>query len=76
MRYGEKEKEAVASFDFLDDLSTTSSSLSCSLDETETKNIENKNILSENDDGERKIVEINNENQSSTVNNLDNQIKS
>ncbi|KAJ8948193.1 hypothetical protein NQ318_010469 [Aromia moschata] len=33
VRYGEKEKEAVASFDFLDDLSTTSSSLSCSVDE-------------------------------------------
>lgn len=33
VRYGEKEKEAVASFDFLDELSTTSSSLSCSFDE-------------------------------------------
>lgn len=33
VRYGEKEREAVASFDFLDELSTTSSSLSCSLDE-------------------------------------------
>lgn len=33
VRYGEKEKEAVASFDFLDELSTTSSSLSCSIDE-------------------------------------------
>lgn len=33
VRYGEKEKEAVASFDFLDELSTTSSSLSCSVDE-------------------------------------------
>ena len=28
VRYGEKEMEAVASFDFLDDFSTTSSSLS------------------------------------------------
>lgn len=33
VRYGEKEREAVASFDFLDDLSTTSSSLSCSIEE-------------------------------------------
>lgn len=33
VRYGEKEREAVASFDFLDELSTASSSLSCSLDE-------------------------------------------
>ncbi|XP_031352012.1 uncharacterized protein LOC116177237 isoform X3 [Photinus pyralis] len=37
IRYGEKEKEAVASFDFLDELSTTSSSLSCSLEENEDK---------------------------------------
>ena len=35
VRYGEKEREAVASFDFLEELSTTSSSLSCSIDETE-----------------------------------------
>lgn len=28
IRYGEKEREAVASFDFLDELSTTSSSIS------------------------------------------------
>lgn len=34
VRYGEKEMEAVASFDFLDDFSTTSSSLSCSIDES------------------------------------------
>lgn len=33
VRYGEKEKEAVASFDFLDNFSTSESSLSCSLDE-------------------------------------------
>lgn len=33
VRYGEKEKEAVASFDFLDELSTTSSSLNCSVDD-------------------------------------------
>lgn len=33
VRYGEKEREAVASFDFLDELSTTSSSLSCSIEE-------------------------------------------
>ncbi|KAF5281466.1 hypothetical protein FQR65_LT14674 [Abscondita terminalis] len=41
MRYGEKEKEAVATFDFLDDLSTASSSLSCSVEENEDKIIEN-----------------------------------
>lgn len=33
VRYGEKEREAVASFDFLDDFSTASSSLNCSMDE-------------------------------------------
>lgn len=33
VRYGDKEKEAVASFDFLDELSTTSSSLNCSVDD-------------------------------------------
>ncbi|XP_066246807.1 uncharacterized protein [Euwallacea similis] len=45
VRYGEKEREAVASFDFLDEFSSTSSSRSCSIedrleavveDETET----------------------------------------
>ncbi|RZB40860.1 uncharacterized protein BDFB_006214, partial [Asbolus verrucosus] len=34
VRYGEKEMEAVASFDFLDEFSTASSSLSCSIDES------------------------------------------
>lgn len=41
VRYGEKEREAVASFDFLDNLSSTSSSLCCSLEEnieTDDKN--------------------------------------
>ncbi|XP_074031614.1 uncharacterized protein isoform X3 [Leptinotarsa decemlineata] len=33
VRYGDKEREAVASFDFLDELSTTSSSVSCSIEE-------------------------------------------
>lgn len=33
VRYGEKEKEAVASFDFLDELSSTSNSMSCSFEE-------------------------------------------
>lgn len=34
IRYGEKEKEAMSSFDFLEELSTTSSSsISCSLDD-------------------------------------------
>jgi hypothetical protein len=46
VRYGEKEMEAVASFDFLDDFSTTSSSLSCSIDE----NAEIEEELKSNDD--------------------------
>ncbi|KAJ8917811.1 hypothetical protein NQ315_010720, partial [Exocentrus adspersus] len=37
VRYGEKEREAVASFDFLDELSTTSSSLSCSIEDAVDK---------------------------------------
>ncbi|KAF5292629.1 hypothetical protein FQA39_LY13962 [Lamprigera yunnana] len=57
MRYGEKEKEAVASFDFLDELSTTSSSLSCSIEENEDKIIED-------DVDELKIVKIDAANES------------
>ncbi|XP_044754121.1 uncharacterized protein LOC123313336 isoform X2 [Coccinella septempunctata] len=37
VRYGEKEKEAVASFDFLDNLSTSGSSVSCSLEDEDIK---------------------------------------
>ncbi|KAJ8978487.1 hypothetical protein NQ317_002074 [Molorchus minor] len=40
VRYGEKEREAVASFDFLDDLSTTSSSVSRSIDEVVEEELE------------------------------------
>lgn len=56
VRYGEKEKEAVASFDFLDELSTTSSSLSCSLDEAIAEEEEEEEDLSKEVDQTREDV--------------------